>query len=465
MKPIQVGLLPLYIKLYDDTDPELRQKQMPFLRGAERALTAQGLDVVVSDVCRVRQEFERAVSDFNQRGVDAVVTLHLAYSPSLEAVDALSTLNMPIVVMDATPTYDFIAEAGVPAIDRNHGIHGVQDLTSVLKRRGIPYHLAAGHLEHADVVRRVAGLCRAAAAAKALREMRVGIVREPFDGMGDFRVKPEALRQVTGATVVDWSPEAAKAFSEDVREAEVDALLAEDFAQFDMELTHPENHRPAARAALILRRWVEKNALGAVSVNFTSVTKESGLPKMPFHELSRLMAAGVGYAGEGDGLTASLVGALMRAYPETGFTEMFCPDWKRGVLLMSHMAEMNLALCAARPVLSDVPFPFTDVGDTVGAFDCLKPGGAVLVNLAPLSPDRFTLIAAAVDMLAPDWDESALHNQIRGWMKPRMPLPDFLEWFSMAGGTHHSALVYGADIRAIEAFGRMMGFHVVTAPN
>jgi L-arabinose isomerase len=248
-----------------------------------------------------------------------------------------------------------------------------------------------------------------------------------------------------------------------VREADVDALLAEDRAQFDLELTHPENHRPAARAALILNRWVEENALGAVSVNFTSVTVASGLPKMPFHGLSRLMAAGIGYAGEGDGLTASLVGALMRAYPETGFTEMFCPDWKRGVLLLSHMAEMNLALCASKPVMSDVPFPFTDAGDTVGAFGCLKPGGAVLVNLAPLSPDRFTLIAAEVDMLAPDWDESALHNQIRGWMKPRMPLPDFLEWFSMAGGTHHSALVYGADIRAIEAFGRMMGFDVVAA--
>jgi len=32
--------------------------------------------------------------------------------------------------------------------------------------------------------------------------------------------------------------------------------------------------------------------------------------------------------------------------------------------------------------------------------------------------------------------------------------------FSMAGGTHHSALVYGADIRELAAFGKMMGFEV-----
>ena len=30
----------------------------------------------------------------------------------------------------------------------------------------------------------------------------------------------------------------------------------------------------------------------------------------------------------------------------------------------------------------------------------------------------------------------------------------------MAGGTHHSAMVYHADVEEIKAFGRMMGFEV-----
>jgi L-arabinose isomerase len=463
MKSIRVGLLPLYIKLYDDVDPSLRVRQMPFLEDVARALEAESLELVVSDVCRVRTEFERAVAEFNRQDVAAVVTLHLAYSPSLEAVDALCSLNMPIVLMDTTPTYDFIAEAGVEAIDRNHGIHGVQDLTSVLRRRGVPYHLVCGHLEHSGVAHEAAGLCRAAAAAKAFRRMRVGLVGEPFDGMGDFRVDDEALRAVTGAEVFRLSPEEAHALSEGVTEADVDAQVAEDLMRFDVALERPENHRPAARAALILRRWIEKNALGAASVNFAAVSRASGLPKMPFVELSRMMSCGVGYAGEGDVLTASLTGALMSAFPETGFVEMFCPDWRRGALLLSHMAEMNLALAGEKPVLADVPFPYTDAGDTVGAFGCLKSGSAVLVNLAPLKPDRYTLLAADVEMLRPDWDETGLHRQIRGWMKPRMPLEKFLAWFSEAGGTHHSALVYGADARSLAAFGRMMGFEVVTA--
>ena len=31
----------------------------------------------------------------------------------------------------------------------------------------------------------------------------------------------------------------------------------------------------------------------------------------------------------------------------------------------------------------------------------------------------------------------------------------------MAGGTHHSAMIYGVDIEELKAFGQMMGFNTV----
>lgn len=463
MKPVRVGLLPLYIKLYDDVDPALRLLQLPFLQDVEKALEAEGLSVLVSNVCRVQDEFAQAVAQFNREKVDAVVTLHLAYSPSLEAIDALASLDAPIILMDTTPTFDFVQATGLQAIDRNHGIHGVQDLCSMLKRRGVPYHLACGHLENTDIARRVAGLCRAAAAAAAMKTMRVGLVGESFEGMGDFRVDAKTLERITGAHVVALMPEDAEQIQRAIADTDVDAQVAQDLADFEADLSSADNHRMEARAALTLRRWAEQNALGAITVNFSQVSRATGLVKMPFVELSRMMARGMGYAGEGDVLTASMTGALMTAFANTGFVEMFCPDWKRGVLFLSHMAEMNVGLCRAKPLLADVPFPFTDVGDTVGVFGCHRAGPAILVNLAPLSADRFTLLLASVDMLEPEADEAPLRNQVRGWMKPRMPLERFLTWFSETGGTHHSVLVYDADIAELAAFGHMMGFDVALA--
>jgi len=94
----KVGLLALYIKLYDDGMPQARPRMEHFYRQVAEALGARGLEVLTAPVCRVRPEFAAAVRDFEQGGAQAIVTLHLAYSPSLESVDALASSPLPVIV-------------------------------------------------------------------------------------------------------------------------------------------------------------------------------------------------------------------------------------------------------------------------------------------------------------------------------------------------------------------------------
>ena len=65
----------------------------------------------------------------------------------------------------------------------NHGIHGVMDMCSLLRQRGKAYAIAAGHIEHSDVLDRVAGYVRAAGAAR-LRERTV--LPRPDGGEGGY---------------------------------------------------------------------------------------------------------------------------------------------------------------------------------------------------------------------------------------------------------------------------------------
>jgi len=184
------------------------------------------------------------------------------------------------------------------------------------------------------------------------------------------------------------------------------------------------------------------------------------LPKMPFVECSKMMERGLGYAGEGDVLTAGLVGALRSVYPETTFVEMFCPDWEKDLILLSHMGEANLALAQWKPVLRNAPFKHNSCGDTAAAYLCLKPGKAVYLNLAPLG-DSFTLIVTPVEMVEGGLEFGVYRNSMQGWMKPCKPIKEFLKEFSLHGGTHHSAMVYGANVEEMKIFGQMMGFDVV----
>jgi L-arabinose isomerase len=64
-------------------------------------------------------------------------------------------------------------------------------------------------------------------------------------------------------------------------------------------------------------------------------------------------------------------------------------------------------------------------------------------------------------MLDAGLPNGAYASATQGWFKSSKKLPEFLKAYSMAGGTHHSAMVYDADIEELKAFGEMLGFDVI----
>lgn len=177
MERIKVGYLPLYIKLYDDSNPAKREPMVRYMELLIRMLEAEGLEVIAAPVCRIASEFEAAVKMFREAGAVAIVTQHLAYSPSLESIGALKGAGLPIIVLDTTPDYSLIDRAATySGVSVNHGIHGVQDMCNLLRRNGVYYAICAGHAMHSPVISQVAGMCRAARAAWAYRHARVGSV-------------------------------------------------------------------------------------------------------------------------------------------------------------------------------------------------------------------------------------------------------------------------------------------------
>ncbi len=164
----KVGLIPLYIALYDEVRPDSRPVMEAFAARVAERLEEGGLEVVAARVCCVREEVERAVADLTAAGVDLLATVHLAYSPSLESVDALADSALPLLLLDTTPSASFGEDADGEDMMRNHGIHGVQDLSCMLRRRGREYALAVGHVDSEEFLAEAVGFARAVVAAARL---------------------------------------------------------------------------------------------------------------------------------------------------------------------------------------------------------------------------------------------------------------------------------------------------------
>jgi L-arabinose isomerase len=293
-----------------------------------------------------------------------------------------------------------------------------------------------------------------------MRAMRVGLIGQPFKGMGDFALPFDVLQQTIGITTVHWDFKKTASLMPMENAPVVRAEMVRDTKAFDGSIADPVARARSLRAGLGVRRWLKENHLGAFTMNFLNITRASGFPTVPFLEASKGMARGIGYAGEGDVLTAGLTGALLAVFPQTTFTEIFCPDWSGNRLFLSHMGEVNLSLLNAKPRLFEMQYPYTNVGNPVVAAGTFKPGKAVLVNLAPQANNTYALIVALVEVC--DVPDRPQENSIRGWIKPALPIADFLARYSEAGGTHHSSLVYGNVADILLKFGRLMGWKIIT---
>ncbi len=460
MEKIKIGFLPLYIKLYDDcgSGAKSRPRLEPFADKLAAKIAENGFDVVMNEFCRIKPEFEAAVAKFEAEGCKAIVTWHAAYSPSLESIDALAGTKLPLVVLDTTETYAFDPTQEPGEISYCHGIHGVMDMCSMLNQRGKAVAVAAGHIDHSDVIERTVGYLRAAVAATSIDGSKTGSIGGSFAGMGDFLVSDEEMLSRFGVKVVYPSEGEIAGYRAEITDEEVAAEIAEDNKKYDVLSAEidAEVHARTARNCLAVRKWIAKQNLNAFTVNFMQLNKETGLEIMPFMEACKAMGRGTGYAGEGDVLTATLVGGLMHGFEKSTFVEIFCPDWKGNTLLLSHMGEYNENLVSGKPKMTEINFIYGDAKNPVVSYGRYHGGQAVFMNLFR-STEGFKMLISNVQMEEVREQDDKFVNKVRGWLRPNMPVADFLENISRVGATHHSALVYGARVNEIIYFCKLLG--------
>jgi L-arabinose isomerase len=268
-------------------------------------------------------------------------------------------------------------------------------------------------------------------------------------------VDDEVLRRTLGITVENLD---LAGLVDAVGEVDDDAVATEvatDRRCFRVDCDE-KVHARSARIGLALRKVLDRGGFGAFSLSFLAFQESAGpVNSVPFLECCKAMARGIGYAGEGDVLTAALVGALLQGFGATTFTEMFCPDWAGQSLFLSHMGEINPAVATAPALLYEKEYPFSPALNPAALAGAPRPGPATLVNLAPGPDESFRLILAPVEVLT-DGTHPALDRWVRGWIRPAVPLAQFLEEFSHLGGTHHSALVLGDHVAGLASFGAFL---------
>jgi L-arabinose isomerase len=448
----RVGVLALTLELYETLLPELRSDRQQWLQRSVIPVLSGVADVQFARAVFRREDVEAAVAEYEAAGVDALVVICLTYCPSQITLGALRRTRLPIVIWNTQELLSVGADFDGARMVANHGVHGTQDLASVLVQNGVRFEYVTSHPSDAGGLGRLADFLAAAAAVAGLRRVRVGLMGYPFPGMGDFAVDTTHLAatlgcQWTALSVEEYIHRAATAPPETVRQMVQEYrrlyAIADDLTEADLEAT--------AAAELAMRAIVADRKLDAFSYQFLAFGEDERTVTLPFVAASRLMADGVGFAGEGDLIGAVGTWLLDRLQGPASFSEVFTIDFAGNGLFMSHMGEANVAMARTDRKIPLVarPQPITRTrGRQLALVTSFQPGPATLFTLCRGPERRWRLIASPMEIA----DYGPLAGMCVPHFKltcPRGDVRDFLTSYAKAGGPHHNAVCFGDATRRL----------------
>ena len=185
MRKPEIGVLGLTLSLYKKNLPELIPCLESFSGEVNTALSKVS-GTVHYPVAWNRKTVSEGFSLFEKEKVDGIIIVFLSYSQSLEILPAVRKTGIPLLIWNTQKLAEIDGTFGPQEMFENHGMHGVQDLASVLSREGIDFSVITGHYKDKKTLSAVSDWCEAAYAVSRISEARIGRIGGVFTHMGDF---------------------------------------------------------------------------------------------------------------------------------------------------------------------------------------------------------------------------------------------------------------------------------------
>jgi L-arabinose isomerase len=252
-----------------------------------------------------------------------------------------------------------------------------------------------------------------------------------------------------------------------ISEKEVDALIKEYEAAYTIAADlkkggkRHKSVRDAARIELGIKKFLTDGGFKGYTDTFEDL---HGLAQLPGVGSQRMMAAGFGFAGEGDWKTAALVRAMKVMASGLGgasFMEDYTYHLQAGnkMVLGSHMLEICPSIADGKAALEVHPLGIGGKADPARLVFNAPAGAAINAAMMDFG-NRFRLLINEVDCITPPEDMSKLPVARAVW-KCR---PDFdtacAAWIH-AGGAHHTGFSQVVTTEMLEDFGAIAGLEVV----
>jgi len=222
----KIGILALTLEFYEQFGADMRLSREKWLRESAVPVLETFADVEFDGAVYTADDITDAVKQLESNSCDILLVICLTYSPSGLSLPPLQETSLPIFVWNTQELWAVDENYGPDQLGANHGVHGTQDLCSVLLRSSVKFEYHTSHLNDESPARKIEDFAIAAATVNNLKTSRVGIIGYPFPGMDDFKIEPEYLKASFGVaheeiSLNEFINQAAKVEADEITTLEI----------------------------------------------------------------------------------------------------------------------------------------------------------------------------------------------------------------------------------------------------
>ena len=421
--------------------------------------------VVYKVTAKTNKEITDVVKEANYNDSCAgIITWCHTFSPSKMWINGLANLQKPYCHLATQFNLEIPnEEIDMDFMNLNQAAHGDREHGFIAARLRMPRKVIAGHWQNESVRERLGEWMRAAVGvqfSKSLKVMRFGDnMREVAVTEGD---KVEVQTKL-GWQVNTWATGDLVKEMNAVTDEEIDALMAEYTAAYDIATDNIDAIRYQAREEIAMKKMMDAEGCMAFSNTFQDLY---GMEQLPGLASQHLMSLGYGYGGEGDWKVAAMTAILKVIGEGKGGGSGFMEDYTYHLVpgseysLGAHMLEVCPTLAADKPRIEThhLGIGMNEKDPARLVFEG-KAGPAIVVSLVDMG-GRLRLICQDIECVKPIMEMPNLPVARVMWRA----LPDLetgIECWITAGGAHHTVLSYDVTAEQMRDFARMTDIEFV----
>ena len=439
---------------------------------------AKGLDgaagtpvrVVYKPVVKTPEEIYATLQDANTTAnCIGIITWMHTFSPAKMWIRGLSILQKPMLHLHTQFNRDIPwSSIDMDFMNLNQSAHGDREFGFIVSRMRKNRKVVVGHWQDPEVLGQINAWARAAAGwhdwqgAKFARigdNMRYVAVTEGDKVEAELKFGYSVNTYGVGDLVKIIDSISDDAVNELLTEYEATYTMAADLQKGGAK---HQSVYDAAKIELGLKKFLEDGGFKGFTDTFEDL---HGMIQLPGIAAQRLMAAGYGFAGEGDWKTAALVRAFKvmgsglkggNAFMED-YTYHFDPN--NQLVLGSHMLEIDASLANGKAALEVHPLGIGGKADPARLVFNVAGGPALNASIVDMG-NRFRLLINEVEAVEPQNDLPNLPVARVLW-KPYPDMKTGCAAWIYAGGAHHTAYSQNLTAEHLQDFADIAGLEFI----